>query len=213
VQYLGLWVRIQEAATLRGGDRDSFAWKWHADGRFSSKSAYHMQFQGTVGLLGAPLIWHSFAPLRFKMHAWLALRRRCWTVDRRLRRGLPSHTLCPLCDAEDETLDYLSLHCSFAQGVWCGLVHGLGLPNILPHQGSGINDWWLHASSSFAAADRRKANSLIMLGLRHIWLEWNARVFDRASAPMTTVLNSILDEWRLWLACRGRPRERSPSLV
>jgi hypothetical protein len=132
VQYLGLWVRIQEAATLRGGDRDSFAWKWHEDGHFSSKSAYRMQFQGSVGLPGAPLIWHSFAPLRFKMHAWLALRRRCWTADRRLRRGLTSHVLCPLCGAEDETLDHLSLHYSFAQGVWNGLVQGLDLPNILP---------------------------------------------------------------------------------
>jgi hypothetical protein len=47
-----LWAMIQEEDALRGGGQDSFAWKWHEDGRFSSKSAYHMQFHGTVGLPG-----------------------------------------------------------------------------------------------------------------------------------------------------------------
>jgi hypothetical protein len=190
VQYMRLWAMIQEVGALRGGGHDSFAWKWHEDGRFSSKSAYRMQFHGTVGLPRVPLIWHSFAPLRFKMHAWLALRRRCWTADRRLRRGLPSHTLCPLCDVVDETLDHLSLHCSFAQVVWGGLVQALGMPNITPDHGLGINEWWLQANSSFAATGRKKANSLIMLGLRHIWLQRNARVFEGTSAPMVTVLST-----------------------
>jgi hypothetical protein len=62
-------------------------------------------------------MWHSFAQLKYKMHAWLALRRRYWTADRRLRRGLASHTLCPLCAAANETLDHLSLHCSFDHRV------------------------------------------------------------------------------------------------
>ncbi|KAM0826096.1 hypothetical protein ACQ4PT_069108 [Festuca glaucescens] len=119
VQYLRLWAAVQDvrASSGDGGGHDSFAWKWHEDGRFSSRSAYRVLFHGTVGLPGAPLVWHSFAPLKYKMHAWLALRRRCWTADRRLRRGLPSHTLCPLCNAVDETLDHLSLHCTFARGI------------------------------------------------------------------------------------------------
>lgn len=114
--------------------------------------------------------------------------------------------MCPLFDAADETLDHLSLQCSFAQGVWGGLVQALGLPNIIPDHGLEINEWWLQANNSFAMTERKKANFLIMLGLRHIWLQRNARVFEGTSAPMATVLNSILDEWRSWLACRGRLR-------
>ncbi|XP_071677042.1 uncharacterized protein [Lolium perenne] len=103
VQYLCLWVAVSRE--LQQVDdtaiSDVFRWKWTADGCFSSRGAYRALFHGTVGLPAAPLVWNSFAPLKFKFHAWLALRRRCWTADRRLRHGLPSHTLCQLCDASD----------------------------------------------------------------------------------------------------------------
>ncbi|KAM0831277.1 hypothetical protein ACQ4PT_065657 [Festuca glaucescens] len=95
VQYLHLWAAIAQVPRS-GAAEDQFSWKWSNDGQFSPKSAYRMLWHGTCGLPGATLVWDSFAPLQYKLHAWLALRRRCWTADRRLRRGLPTHTLCPL---------------------------------------------------------------------------------------------------------------------
>jgi phosphoribosylpyrophosphate synthetase len=56
-------------------------------------------------------------------------------------------------------------------------------------------------------AKRKKANAVIMLALHAIWLERNARIFEEKSVPMVLVLNAILNEWRSWLACRGRHRE------
>jgi hypothetical protein len=41
---------------------------------FRSKTAYSTLFYGTVALPGAMHMCHFFAPLKFKMHAWLALR-------------------------------------------------------------------------------------------------------------------------------------------
>jgi hypothetical protein len=177
VQYLRLWAAVAAVPFQEHGEEsaDKITWKWRGDGQFSSKTTYRMLFRGTVGLTGANLVWHSFAPLKFKMHAWLALRRRWWTADRHLQRGLPSHTLCPLCGAADETLDHLSLQCSFAREVWSGLVARLGLPDILPWHGATLNDWWSNASGLFLRADRRKANSIIMLTLRYLWLERNVR--------------------------------------
>ncbi|KAM0861655.1 hypothetical protein ACQ4PT_045717 [Festuca glaucescens] len=120
VQYLRLWSAVSTVPVATPGlaERDSFRWKWSADGSFSSRGAYDALFQGTIGLPAARLVWDSFAPLKHKLHAWLALRRRCWTADRRLRRGLPSHSICPLCATADETLDHLSLHCVYAQELW-----------------------------------------------------------------------------------------------
>jgi hypothetical protein len=48
------------------------------DGRWF---AYLTLFHGTTALPGATNVWHSFAPLKYKLHGWLALRRRCWTAD------------------------------------------------------------------------------------------------------------------------------------
>jgi hypothetical protein len=153
----------------------------------------------------AHLIWNSFAPLKFKLHAWLALRGRCWTADRRLRRGLASHVICPLCDLYDETITHLSLHCPFAQGVWGGLISRLGLPNITPHGNLSIADWWLLAVGRFAREDRKTANSIIMLILRSLCLERNSRVFERNHTAMASTIDLIAAEWQLWLGSRGRP--------
>ncbi|KAM0928574.1 hypothetical protein ACQ4PT_002562 [Festuca glaucescens] len=162
MQYLRLWAAVR-GMPFGGHDApaaDSFRWKWRGDGQFLSHSAYRLLFQGTTGLPGTQLVWNSFAPLKYKMHAWLALRRRCWTADRRLRRGLPSHTICPLCDVASEMLDHLSLHCGFSRGVWSRLVTCLGLPDIAPTGNGGLNDWWIHATHRFTLTERKKANSL-----------------------------------------------------
>jgi hypothetical protein len=92
----------------------------------------------------------------------------------------------------------------FAQGVWSGLVVRLGLPDIVPVGDDGINEWWLQAAHRFPQADRKKANSLIMLTLRMLWLERNARVFDGKMSPVNVTLGSVLEEWRVWCECRGR---------
>jgi hypothetical protein len=107
VQYLKLWSAVADVQLA--DDDDEFAWKWMADGAFTSRYAYRAFFHGTTALPGAVHVWNSFAPFKIRFRAWLSLRGRCWTADRRLRRGLPSHVLCSLCDAADETADHLSL--------------------------------------------------------------------------------------------------------
>ncbi|KAM0885378.1 hypothetical protein ACQ4PT_030381 [Festuca glaucescens] len=85
VQYLKLWSAV--ASVQLGVGEDTFRWKWTADGVFSVRLAYRAFFHGTTALPGAAHVWHSFAPFKHRFHAWLSLRRRCWTADRRLRRG------------------------------------------------------------------------------------------------------------------------------
>jgi hypothetical protein len=47
--------------------------------------------------------------------------------------------------------------------------------------------------------DRKKANSFIMLTLRSIWLERNARVFDGTMSSARVVLAAIYEDWSLWM--------------
>jgi hypothetical protein len=199
--YLNLWGAIQAVPRADGAD-DSFRWKWTADGSYSSKSAYLTLFHGTTALPGAANVWNSFAPLKFKLHAWLALRRRCWTADRRRKRGLPTHILCPLCGTSEETLDHITLRCPFALAIWTGVVARLRLPNIVPSENAEIGEWWPAAVERFAVADRRMANSFIMLVMRTLWLERNARVFERSPTTAQSTLQLMLEEWGLWLKCR-----------
>jgi hypothetical protein len=117
-------------------------------------------------------------------------------ADQHLRRGLPSHSLCPLCGVADETLDHLSLQCIFAHEVWAGLLARLDLPAILPGHDATLNEWWYNASGPFPRADRKQANSVIMLTLRYLWLECNARVLEGQRSTAAATLSLIMDEWR-----------------
>lgn len=137
--------------------KDRFSWKWSANGAFSSRTTYQALFAGTVPLAGAANVWHSFAPMKYKMHAWLALRRRCWTADRLRRRGLQSHVPCPLCTSSDETLDHLSILCPFALQVWHGAIARLDFP--LPAPTGSISDWWPAAVCAYPFCSSRRMHA------------------------------------------------------
>ncbi|KAM0850196.1 hypothetical protein ACQ4PT_053226 [Festuca glaucescens] len=140
--------------------------------------------------------------MAYKFHAWLALRRRCWTADRLARHGLPSHALCPLCGTQPETLDHLSLTCPYAVAVWGGVTLVAGIPLQPPTDCLG--DWWSQVVGALPDRSRKDANSLILLVLRSLWLERNARIFDNKERTDRDTVRSILDVWGTWVACRGR---------
>jgi hypothetical protein len=47
-----------------------------------------------------------------------------------------------------------------------------------------------------------------MLTMCSLWLERNARVFDRVASPMSRVIDSICSEWDIWVSApRGLSEE------
>jgi hypothetical protein len=115
------------------------------------------------------------------------------------------HILCPLCGASPETLDHITLQCPYATAVWAGVVYRLQLPPIVPSGQAEIGEWWPLAIRCFTKADRKMANSLIMLVMRTLWLEPNARVFNRVATTAQVTLRLLLDEWHAWMLCRRGP--------
>jgi hypothetical protein len=200
VQYLALWSAVQAVQTNGGDDR--FVWKWCANGQFSTRTAYRAFFHGRIALPGAAQVWNAFAPFKVKFHAWLSLRNRCWTADRLARRGLPSHVICPLCTSADETLDHLSLRCPYAYSVWAGVFLRLDIRVPLPTPQATLPAWWPASAAAMTRQDARAFNSLVMLVLRTIWLERNARVFDAKSTPSALVIDGVVGEWNLWSTSR-----------
>jgi hypothetical protein len=118
-------------------------------------------------------------------------------ADRLARHGLPSHVFCALCDDQPEMLDHISLMSPDASSVWGVAMAGANVH--LPLSSEGIGEWWTQAVLTLPANRRNDANSLIMLVLRALWLERNARVFDAKATPSR--LRSILDTWTSWAVC------------
>jgi hypothetical protein len=105
---------------------------------------------------------------------------------------------------DGETLDHLSLHRPYARQVWSATDAGLDFDLALPLVDQGIGEWWTSAVVPLPTNKHKEANSLIMLVLRSLWLERNARVFDRKERPARAVAMSVLDVWRSWISGRGR---------
>ncbi|KAM0892566.1 hypothetical protein ACQ4PT_025668 [Festuca glaucescens] len=90
VQFLNLWRMVQQVQVSHGSP-DLFAWKFSADGVYSTKSTYTVCFAGRTAQPAASQVWNSFAPPKFKFFSWLAVWGRCWNADRLERRGLANH--------------------------------------------------------------------------------------------------------------------------
>jgi hypothetical protein len=161
-------------------------------------------FFGRTALPGATRVWNAFVSFKYQFHTWLALRNRCLMVDWLARRGLPAIALCMLCNAASEKLDHLSLQCPFATAVWTAACQHLQLGVTPPSPQITLSQWWPDAVQTLSRHDNKTANSFIMLTLRSLWLERNARVFDGAPSPAMAVARNLIDDWTLWTSCRRR---------
>jgi len=78
-------------------------WRWTADGNYSTRSAYNIQFQGSRCKFQADLIWKARAENKCKIHAWLLMHDKILTADNLQKRGWPHHEHCVLCNGPLET--------------------------------------------------------------------------------------------------------------
>lgn len=116
VQFLRVWHLLRSRTTRPAVD-DTFSWKFSADSRFSTRTAYLAFFVRQTELPAAQQVQESFAPLKNKFFGWLAVQGHCWTADHLQRRGLPNQGLCPLCEQFAEDINHLLLQCSFSHLV------------------------------------------------------------------------------------------------
>jgi hypothetical protein len=120
----------------------------------------------------------NLGPQKGKIFLWLAIRNRCWTVDRLAKRGLPHPDKCPLCNQEEETIQHLLTSCVVARQVWFNVFAPLNLSGSIPHQHeSSFVEWWRRTIKRVKKEDRKGVNSLIILGAWMIWKHRNACVF------------------------------------
>jgi hypothetical protein len=73
-------------------------------------------------------VWDFFSPMKCKMFAWLALKYRLWTSDRKARHGLQDRPdACYTCLQEEDNVDHILVLCPYAIQVWCRVLHSADL--------------------------------------------------------------------------------------
>jgi hypothetical protein len=198
-QFVKLWGLI-ENIQLRDGVEDDIVWRLKANGEYSSKSAYEIQFIGAIASNMNKLVWKAWAPPKVKFFAWLLLQNRIWTADRLQARGWQNCDRCTLCNQTLETAEHLFINCRYTARIWDTIKDWVGIPLIQPANwvGLSIDSWW----NLLAGGDtpcRKAVSSLTLLITWEIWNERNARIFRNKHAPTQVVIEKIKTEARLWV--------------
>lgn len=124
-EYFQLWDILLDI--VLSDEEDHHSWRLDASGQYTSKSAYHAFFNGSVTFEPWRRLWKSWAPAKCKVFLWLAIRNRCWTADRLAKRGLPHLNQCLLCDQDDEDIQHLLMSCVLARQFWFKILSSMGL--------------------------------------------------------------------------------------
>ena len=136
---------------------------------------------------------------------WLVAHKRCWTVDRLARRGLPHPTRCLMCDQATETIDHLLVHCIFAREYWYRFLSQVGLQSLSPLSTQvSFYDWWERVSNGASGLVLQGLNSLIILGAWTLWTQRNRRVFHGGAPDMADALIISSEERKLWSLAGAR---------
>lgn len=100
-EFVILWDKLQHIQLTNTSD--TIAWRWTANGLYSSKSAYQIQFQGSYCSFNAEALWTASAEGKHKLFAWLLVQDRILTADRLLARNWNCDPVYILCDQVEET--------------------------------------------------------------------------------------------------------------
>jgi hypothetical protein len=81
--------------------------------------------------------------------------------------------MCALCCQEEETVEHLTIQCSYTREVWYQLLLPRRLHRHTPAPDSQLASWWPNLSNDTPKAERKEVNSLVILIARELWLERN----------------------------------------
>lgn len=121
--YFNLWELINsESLQLDQQDDDEITWTQTANGQYSAKSAYNLQFLGSQSSQLPALIWKVWVPPRIKVFMWLLLQHQVWTAGRLQRRGWPNEYFCTFCYRNLETVHHLFIEYPETGKVWTAMA-------------------------------------------------------------------------------------------
>ena len=176
-EFIGLWIRLQ-GVQLQSDVQDTITWKWTADGVYSTRSAYLIQFRGSHRKFKHELIWKAQAENKCKVHAWILMHNKVLTADNLQERGWLHQEHCVLCNGPLETGLHLSLLCPFAKAVWGQVLSWENLMVQLPQQDHAcIAEWWEDAASKIPKHEHRHFNGVLIYIVWNLWKERNRRIF------------------------------------
>ena len=194
-EFVSLWFLVQNVQLT--DSEDEIRWKWTADGNYTAKSAYNIQFSGAYCTFDAKAIWRAKTEGKHRFFAWLLVQNKLLTADKLIKRNWQCNPTCPLCDQAPETAQHLCLNCVYAQEVWVLVAQWTEGLVAVPDREAKMEHWWNGSLTGIPKSIKREKASILIYTAWNIWKERNRRVFEGCSAPPQRVLALIKEEMKI----------------
>jgi hypothetical protein len=184
--------------------------RWTANGMYSSKSAYRVQFRGSYCSFNSKAIWSATIEGKHKSFLWLLIQNKVLTSDRLLVRNWPCDPVCILCDQAWETSAHLCLHRVYAREVWYLVSNWAEGMIPMPLQEVSTEQWWNGSVQGRPKNISRRLASILMCTAWNIWKERNRRIFQGLFTTPTQIFCMIKDELLVSEVALGGRRSAAP---
>lgn len=141
---------------------------------FDKSIAYHMEAE---------------APLRVIGFRWLALYNVILMMDNMRRRQRIMVNACPMCLANEESVDHLLLRCKVAQALWLFVVGWFDCFWTFPQSVGDFFQAWHLRSSSVREKIMWRTSFLLVLWI--IWKEIDSRCFKGKGMPVEIMIERL----------------------
>jgi hypothetical protein len=184
--------------------RDEFKWRFSPDGKYSTRSAYNMQFQGAFADFEWDHVWKLKTEEKCRFFSWLFLQNKLWTADRIIKHGGQVNSICQLCYAHLETALHLIAQCAYSRSIWQLLADWSGL-QIRPQPNGRyrrLKTWWRNMTlqGSQGRGDQQGRLQKFVYTIWNIWKEGCHRTYDQKALPvdrLASIIKFDVQQWRL----------------
>ncbi|KAH9786019.1 reverse transcriptase domain-containing protein [Citrus sinensis] len=173
--------------------QDDDCWYWLADpkGQFTVRSCYNL-LNSEANVTSSRVwkrLWGLEVPGKVKHFFWCALMNVLPTVDNLRPRKVEVSPICPICNAENESVLHCLVECLFAQSCW--VLSSIGTFGSC----SSLFDWF---EQVFTRCCKDDCNLAVMLCWR-LWFNRNDKVWNNHGSQAQSLVNAAghcLFQWQ-----------------
>jgi hypothetical protein len=177
-EFISLWQGINNTHELNDLD-DTILWRWTADGKYSTSSAYKIQFTTNFCKMKICPIWKARTKPKCRFFAWNLLHNRILNADNLRKWGWPCNPICCLCNLTQETVAHLCKDCPFSAKAWGRILSWANLSFLRGISSPGsLYDWCKRLRSRCCKESKKIFDGLLICFWWNIWLERNKRIFQ-----------------------------------
>jgi hypothetical protein len=197
VEVLAEFYRCLYSCKLREDGEDKLWWIPSRKGGFEVKSFYQALSSNEPASFPWKSIWRSKAPPRVAFFVWTAAHSKILTLDNLRRRGMVVVNRCWLCEADEESVDHLLLHCRVTRTLWNAFFTRFGLCWVMPNTVKDLYACWWMGGRSRSAVTWKMVTLCIMWC---IWRERNNRCFEDKSRSFEELIHVFFFTLFTWTA-------------